>query len=133
MGRNPGTPPEGSKCGTALPHTYVFRVHVPGNPHDVAPLPPMGRNTLAGVSVGMAKRCHKTKIVAAVGLPTVEMLHEAPFKRKRSLLGNRTGRNRHHRRDHRDGRRSRERAQAMEKVPEEPSHDAAAEGIPQEA
>ena len=133
--RRAEAPPEGGKNGSTLKNINMFvRLVFRPSPcitHDVPPGPPVGGDTLARVSVGMAGRGHQPQIMTAVGLTTIEVFHETTLERQVRQAG-RGGRNWGNRGNDGSGWRSVQRTQTVEKVAQQPGHHPTMEGVAQQ-
>ena len=83
--RRAEAPPEGGKNGSTLKNIDMFGRLVfrpsPCKTHDVPPGPPVSGDTLARMGVRVPSRRNQPQVMTAVGLPSVEMLHEPALER----------------------------------------------------
>ena len=102
LARAPETKAKGRKNGAALLHIDVLSLPLPGKPQGIPPLPPVGRDPLPWMGIGVTQGGNETNVVAPMGLPPVQVLNKAELQGSagRRRIGRRNG---HHRSD--DGKR----------------------------
>ena len=122
IGRNTETPTDGSEHRTKLAHINVFRISLPGEASNIAPIPPVGGHTLARVCVWVAIGGHQADIITSMGLPAIQMLNDAQLKRCHIGTGNGRG-NWNNRRNDGSGGRMRKHPEAEEKMTQKPGNN----------
>ena len=81
LARAPETKAKGRKNGAALLHIDVLSLPLPGKPQGIPPLPPVGRDPLPRMGIGVAQGGNKTNVVPPMGLTLAQMLNETKLQR----------------------------------------------------